>query len=701
MGIMSYLRDRMGKILAFVIGLALLAFIGSEVVHSGSSFFRGDATTVAEVNGEKIDYKDFSQRIEASTDQFRQQYNQPLTPQVTDYIQNTTWNQLLTGILLKKEIDKLGLVVGEAETASMISGNNPDQQIQSQFADETGKFDKAKLNQFLSYINSGKVPAAEFERWGNFVKNVIDSKRQQKYVALVSNGLYVNSLEAQDDYTDKNKLANFKYTVLDYASLPDSKIKLTDDDYSTYYNEHKGQFKNPEETRSFEYVSFNAAPSKQDSAAIKDQVEKLAASFKSAPNDSLFVQINAETKTPLVYAKKGQLDPTLDSTMFNAAKGTVYGPYLAGGKYKIAKLIDTKVGPDSVKARHILLNPATEGGMDKAVAKADSLKKLIQGGKSFDELAKTYSIDKNSAVKGGDLGTFGRGAMIPAFEDAAFDGKAGDLKVVKSQFGVHLLQIESQKGSSKVVKVAVIDKSLTPSSETQNAAYAKAQQFLATVNSDNFTAQAKKAGLAVKTSDDVTGVASSLAGLDNARPIVKWAFGADKGAIGDQVFAVGDQYVVARLSNIKPQGALPLEAIKKQIEPAVLLDVKGKQLAEKFQSALNGSTSIDQVAQKAGSKVTPVQNIVFANPVLPGSSAEYLLVGSIFGSQPNKLSAPVKGQSGVYVYTVESFVNPAPLTNTVREKQQLSQVLAQRTPGSLLDALKDKANVKDNRAKFL
>ncbi|MBL4676090.1 MAG: SurA N-terminal domain-containing protein [Mucilaginibacter sp.] len=701
MGIMSYLRDRMGKILAVVIGLALLAFVAGEVIHTGSSFLKGDATTVAEVNGEKIDYKEFNQRVEISTEQFRQQYNQPLTPQVTDYIQNTTWNQLLTGILLKKEIEKLGLVVGDAETSAMISGNNPDQQIQSQFADESGKFDKAKLNQFLTYINSGKVPAAEFERWGAFVKNVIDSKRQQKYMALVSNGLYVNSLEAQDDYTDKNKLANFKYTVLDYASIPDAKIKLTDDDYSTYYNEHKGQFKNPEETRSFDYVSFNAAPSKQDSAAIKDQVDKLATSFKASTNDSLFVQINAETKAPLVFAKKGQLEPKLDSIMFSAEKGTIYGPYLAGGKYKIAKLIDSKVGPDSVKARHILLNPATEGGIDKAVAKADSLKKLIQGGRSFDELAKTFSIDKNSAVKGGDLGTFGRGAMIPAFEDAAFDGKAGDIKVVKSQFGVHLLQIESQKGSSKVVKVAVVDKSLAPSSETQNAVYAKAQQFLSTVNSDNFAAEAKKAGLTVKSSEDVTGVASSLLGLDNARPVVKWAFGADKGAVSDQVFAVGDQYVVARLSNIKPQGVLPLDAVKKQIAPAVLVDVKGKQLADKLQSALSGATTIDQVAQKAGSKVVPVQNIVFANPVIPGSSAEYKLIGSIFGSQINKLSAPVKGLSGVYVYTVESFANPAALTNTVREKQQLGQALAQRTPGSVLDALKDKANVKDNRAKFL
>lgn len=701
MGIMSYMRERMGKLLAIFIGVALLGFIAEEVIRSGSSFFRGDATTVAEINGEKIDYKDFNARIEVSTQQFKQQYNQPLTPQVTDYIQNTTWNQLLATLLLKKESEKLGLVVGDAESAAMISGNNPDPQIQSQFADESGKFDKAKLNQFLAYVQSGKMAPAEMQRWSEFVNNLIENKKQQKYLSLISNGLYVNSLEAQDDYTNRNKLANFKYTVLDYASVPDASVKPTDDDYNTYYNEHKALFKNIDETRSFEYVSFNAAPSKKDSAVIKEQVDKLATAFKESKNDSLFVQINAETKLPIVFVKKGQLEPKLDSVMFTAEKGYMYGPYLSNGSYKIAKLDDIKVGPDSVKARHILLNSAAEGGMDKAVAKADSLKKLIQGGKSFEELAKTFSIDKNSAVKGGELGTFGRGAMIPAFEDAAFDGKPGELKIVKSQYGVHLLQIESQKGLSKVVKVAIVDKPLSPSSETQNAVYAKAQQFLSTATADNFTAQAKKAGLTIKTSNDVAPTAASIPGLEGARPIVKWAFGADKGAIADQVFAVGDQYVVARLNIIKPKGTLPLEDVKKQIEPAVIAQVKGKMLSEKLQSALNGATTIDQVAQKAGSKVVPLQNIVFANPVIPGASAEYKLVGSIFGSQPNKLSKPVTGQSGVYVYTVESFVNPAPLTNTVREKQQISQNLAQRTPSLVLDALKDKANVKDNRAKFL
>jgi peptidyl-prolyl cis-trans isomerase D len=200
------------------------------------------------------------------------------------------------------------------------------------------------------------------------------------------------------------------------------------------------------------------------------------------------VALNAETKTPIVWQHKGQMDPKIDSLMMNASPGFVYGPYLSNGSYKIAKLDATEIGPDSVKARHILI-PA-QAGLDQALKTADSLKQIIQSGKaSFEQLAKIYSVDKGSAEKGGELGTFGRGAMVPAFEDAVFNGKKGDLKVITSQYGVHLIEIEDQKGSQKVVKVAIVDKPLIASSNTQTAAYSKAQAFLAAVN-DNFTTEA-------------------------------------------------------------------------------------------------------------------------------------------------------------------------------------------------------------------
>ena len=701
MGIMGFLRNRMGMILVVVIGFAMFAFIAGEVIHYGGSFFHGDNTTMGEVNGEKIAVDEFNKRVDQNTQNFQAQSHQTeMTPQITSYIQESTWSQELNEKILNAEMDKLGLVVSDDEKRSLIQGDNPSPQIVQAFGNpQTGQVDRAKLNNFLSNISAAKNDDPMLIRWNDFVDHIVDDKRTEKYLALVSNGLYVNALDAQDDYEAKNKLVNFKYVKLDYTSIPDSKVTVTDDDYETYYNDHKGEFKNPEESRNLEYVVFNAAPSKDDSAVVKTEVDKLAPAFKASTNDSLFVEVNADTKTPLAFQRKGQLDPKIDSIMFGAAKGFVYGPYLSGDSYKLSKLVDEQVGPDSVKARHILLPITTSP--EKTLATADSIKKLIQGGKSFADLAKTYSVDKGSADKGGELGTFGRGSMVPAFEDAVFEGKKGDIKIVTSQYGVHIIDIEDQKGSSKVVKVATVDKLLTASSATQSAAYSKAQAFLGTLNGDNFNDQANKAGLKIVKAPDLNPIASSFNTITSGREIVRWAYKASAGDFSDQVFTSGDQYVVARLTQINPKGTLPLSAVKKQIAPQVLLAVKGKTLADKLQSAVSGASSIDQVGQKAGSPVVPIQNIVFANPVIPGSSAEYKLIGTVFGSQPGKISAPVMGQSGVYVFTVDNFIKPAPLANALRQKQELGQAILQRSQQGILEALKDKANVKDYRVKFL
>lgn len=704
MGIMSFLRDRMGKILVAVIGLALIAFIAGEVITYGRSYLGGDRDSLGEVAGEKIAYEAYMNSVKRNTEMFMQQSGQTsLTPQITEYVQENSWNQTISQVILQKELNKLALTVGDDETKAMISGNNVNPQIAQYFTDQkTGEFNRQALDNFLRQMQSAKAGDPMIQQWTSMVAQLIDAKKGEKYFALVHNGLYVNSLEAQDSYEAKNKLAKFSYVELAYSTIADNKVTLTDDDYQSYYNDHKGMFKNPAEVRSFDFVSFNASPSKDDTVAIKTLVEKLIPELKASTNDSLFVQINSETKAPLVYQRKGQLEPQLDSVMFTATPGFIYGPYVSNGSYKIAKLVTSRVGPDSVNARHILISAATAGGLDKAKAKADSLKKLIEGGRPFAELAKNFSEDKGSAEKGGDVGTFSRGTMFTPFEEAAFNGKPGDLTIIESQAGIHLINIVSQKGSSKVVKVATVDKPLVASNKTQSAAYSKAQAFLGNVNKDNFAELAKKEGLAVRKAEDISGTASSIPGVESARELVKWAYNkAEKGDVVDQVYTLGDQYVVAQLTKIKPAGALALADVKDQIKGEVLIKVKAKQLSEKLQSALNGASNIGQVAQKAGTTAVPVENIVFANPVIPGLSLEYKVIGTVFGMQPNKISKPIEGAHGVFVVSLNSFQNPAALTNNIREKQQLSQTLLQQADSRLFDALKDKANVKDYRFKFL
>ncbi|WP_370870476.1 SurA N-terminal domain-containing protein [Daejeonella sp.] len=699
---MSFLRNRAGIIIVGAIGFAIIAFLVSDAVQMGGSFMQGNQTEVGEVDGNAISILEFNEKVEQNTNNFKQQMGQSnLDPQMTSYIIENTWNQSVSQILMSKEMSRLGLQVSKNELNDLVSGKNPDPQILQNFGDpQTGQLNRMQLNAFLENVKSQPASSPVSQQWTAFLLNIRENKLAQKYTNLIRNSLYVTSLEAREDYDQRNKLANFSFVNLEYSSLPDNQVKLTDQDYSDYYNENKYKFKNPLEKRSFEYIVFDANPSKADSADIKAMVAKTAAEFRVATNDSLFVSINAETKMPITYVRKGQLEPALDSAVFSASNGAFIGPLFSGGVYKMVKVLDLKVGPDSVKASHILLNPATEGGIDKAKAKADSIRGVIARGGSFAKLAAKFGTDA-SKDSGGDLGTFARGAMVPAFEEAVFNGNTGDLKVITTQFGVHVIKINAQIGSSRVAKVAIVDKSFSASNKTQQEAYSKATGFLTLAkNAETFDAEAKKAGYVKSLADNVIATQSSIPGLDSPREMVRWVFGADKGDVSNQVFEMGSKFAVARVVDIFKEGTLPLDQVKKDIEPMVMKQVKARMLIEKMEKALAGSKSIDQVAQKVGRAVTPVQNIVFANPVIPGLSQENVLVGTLFGSQPGKLSKPIEGDQGVYVFIVNGFSKPAPLTNAFKQKVQVSQGLAQRASGEAFKALRDNSKIKDNRVKF-
>lgn len=699
---MTFLRNRAGLIVT-VIGIAIVAFLLGDVVRTGAPFWASSQNQVGSVNGESISYPDFNVQVEQASAMFQQQMGGgSLTPQMKNYAVQQVWNQFVTKEILKQEVEKIGLSVGKDELNALVNGPNPSYQIVQAFTNpQTGQFDKAQLNMFLSRLKSEGTPEMQ-QQWEMLLEGVRDERMGTKYTNLLNNSIYVTSLEANDDYIQRNKLANFKYVLLDYSSIKDADIKLTDADYKEYYDENKNAFKNPEETRSIEYVLVDGRPNQRDTAATLAVVQKLKADLAASTNDSLFASVNSDTKYPYTYLKKGQVSPALDSVLFNAPVGATVGPFLSNGVYEIAKIKDATFSPDSVKASHILLNPTAEGGIDKAKAKADSIKNLIAKGEAFGPLAIQFSQDEGSKANGGDLGTFGRGRMVPEFDKAVFEGKTGDVLIVNSQFGVHIVKIEKQIGNSKVVKAAIVDKTISSGKETIDAAYAKANSFFSALDKDNFKALATKQGLKDATAKRVTAMDNTLDGNEVPRELLRWAFEAKKGDVTDKVYETDHTFIVARLADIQPKGILPLEAIKADIETPVRNLVKARQLKEKAENALKGASSIDQVGQKLGKSPIQVENIVLANPVIPGVALENAVVGTVFGLQPNKPSTAIKGNQGVYVVQVNGFVNPKNqvATEIKAQQKQLIASKAQRSWNSIFKALQDKAKIDDNRIRF-
>ncbi|HIY75940.1 MAG TPA: SurA N-terminal domain-containing protein [Candidatus Sphingobacterium stercorigallinarum] len=698
MGLMTSLRNRAGLVI-FVIGLAIIAFLLGDIINVGTPFWQSSQNEVGSVNGESIDYQTFNAQVDQTNAMYQQQMGGTVSPQMRGFAVQQVWNQYLTQNLLNQEVSKIGLQVGKDELNSMLFGNNPSPQIVQAFTNpETGQFDRNYLNMVVEQSKSNPEIQAQ---WEGLLTNVHDERLNQKYTNLINNSIYTTALEAEYDYNSRNKLANFKYVMLDYASVNDSEINLTDADYKEYYDKNKKAFSNPEETRTIEYTLFDAAPTAADSSSVLAEIQKLKTELAESTNDSSFVSIHSETKYPVRFYSKGQISPGLDSVAFTAAAGTVIGPVLNDNTYEIAKVIQVKTSPDSVNASHILLNPVAEGGVDKAQAKADSIVNLLQGGASFTALAVEFSADPGSKDNGGELGTITRG-MIEELDEVLFDGQTGDVKVVTTNYGVHIVKVNRQIGRSPIAKLAIVDRAIHPSKETTDAAYSKANEFFSAVTTGDFDQIAKQQNVTILKNERTTAMDNMFSGVEVPRDLIRWAFQADKGQLGERIYESDNHFIVARLAEVQPKGIQSLESVKPLIEPVVKNLVKARMLKEKMNNAINGSSSIDQIGEKLQKNVQSVENVALANPVIPGVAMEGRVVGTLFGLQPNKPSDAIEGKQGVYAVQVVGFSNPSALAGEELQNQQkqLTSTKAQRSWSVILKALQDNAKIVDNRIRF-
>lgn len=703
MGLMGSLRNRAGLVI-FVIGLAIVAFLLGDVVRSGSPFWMQKQNEVGSVNGNAIDYQDFNAQVEQTVYQFQQQMGGLESPQMKMYAVQQVWNQFVSKELLNSEIEKIGFTVGKQELNDMVTGQNPAPQIMQTFVNpQTGIFDRNYLTQVINEAQNGNLEIQQ--QWEALLESVKEQRLAEKYSNLVNSAVYVTALEAQDEYTAKNKLANFKYTLLDYSSINDADIKLTDADYKEYYDKHKNEYKSPEETRSIQYVLIDASPTDKDRLNTLNSVQELKEELNTSTSDSLFAISHSDSKSPVTYYKKGQLSTALDSVVFSTAIGTTVGPFESSDKFEIAKVLDSKYSPDSVQVSHIVLNPMLEGGVTQALAKADSIKNLLLKGDNFNSLAVEFSQDPNSKDNGGEMGTFTRGQLSQLgdrFEESIFSAKTGDIIVTESQVGVHILKIGKQVGNSKIVKVAIVDKLISSGKETTDSAYNIANKFLSEANASNFTEVAKQQNLNALSASKLQAMDASINGTEVPRDLIRWIFESKDNQVTDKIFESDNYFIIAKVTGINPKGIQSLTAIKNDITPEVMNLVKARMLKEKVNNALQGSTTIDQIAQKLGKNAINVENIVLANPIIPGVALESTVIGTVFGLQPNKPSKAIEGMQGVYVVQVDSFVNPKELVESERKKQQddMLQASQQRSWGSVFQALQNNAKIDDNRIRF-
>ena len=676
MASLNTLRTKFGIVLSIVIAGALLAFILSLKTEMG---FSGNDPRVGVINGKKINYSEYYNQYEQIKAQSGAQES---NEQQSAMLANAAWQALIGKYVLTPGFDKMGLRVTEPERMSMVSGQHPSQAFYNAFADpRTGEYNVAAVHQFLS---EAEANAQAQQAWAQLNEQARMEREVAKFLGLIKGGVYVNSLEVANGVNSANNTYAGKWAGKKYSAVPDSLIQLKSSDIKAYYNSHKNMFKQTP-SRALSYVVFEVSPTDDDMLALEKSVAEVGAQFAATEELKSFVRANRNGKIADNYVSAKQLSEEEAKALLD---GATYGPVLKNNEWTMARALDTKIVPDSMGIRHIVL-PYTQEAL------ADSLLTVLKGGADFAQVAAQYSVYDATAANGGEVGVMPFSAFSGEFAAALANAKTGDIVKIASGDAIQLMQVYRADKPSKHVQVASITYPVEASAATRRDIHNQAGTF--SVNAKGSVEAFNEAASAAAVTPRIASLAQgerTIRGLEDSRDVARWAYGAEVGDVSE-IFPVGKDYVIAMLTEIDDNEFAPLEKVSAQIRAQVLRDKKYDYIVKE----LSGST-LDEQAKSLGTEVADFDNVTFGAFYVNGPGFEPRLIGAISSTtEKGVLSAPVKGLSGVYVFEVDDIQTSDKQTaegEKVRA-QAMAESMAQQFS---VQAIQQMAKIQDLRGKY-
>ncbi|MBD0825317.1 SurA N-terminal domain-containing protein [Aestuariibaculum marinum] len=703
MAVLNKIRQR-SLFLIVVIALALFSFVLADLFKSGSAF-AGSDNVVATINGKDITREDFLQKVEVMQRQ--------LGPNATNtQVMNRVWDQEVRKAVMETQFEELGISVEKDQMRDILKtalANSPE------FLNEAGLFDENKLNEYIA--NLKETSAEGYSQWVNYEKTIASNALQQNYFNMVKAGLTGTLAEGELEYKLEGNKVDIKYVQLAYSSIADSLVEVSKSDISSYISKNKKQYE-VEASRDIKFVQFNEVASVEDENEIKKELTDLlkdreeynsvtkanesVKGFLSTTDDEGFVNSNSDIKFDDRFLFKSSLPSTIADSIFKLNVGETYGPYKDNGYYKISKVVAAKQVPDSAKVRHILIPfiGAQSAQMDvtqtdaQAKATADSLLAVIKADRSkFPELVTEFSSDKGSVENEGRYDWHPYNTMVPEFNDFEFEGNVGDLGVVKTVFGYHIIEIEGLKEKQKAVQVGTIARRIEPSEATIDKVFRDASSFeLAVLDDKDFDAEAEAQKFVVRPVNGIKVLDENIPGVGNQRQIVRWAFeeGNNVGAI--KRFSVTNGYVIAQLVAKHEKGLMSVEEATASVLPIIRKEKKAEMLRDRV-----SATNLDDLAASQNTSVRTASAINMKNPTISGAGREPLVVGAAFGLSEGETSELIDGNNGVYMVQVTKVTPAVALENYQAAANRVEQQKMNVVTSKLYNALKESADIEDNR----
>lgn len=681
-------------LLLIVIGGAMVAFVFLDF-FTGSGFSQPDRY-VGEVFGEEINMIEYEKRVEAYK-QSLASVGQPITAQAEQQFRNQVWNDMIEAKIMHNEMSKLGMKISRDEFDDIRFGEN----VRQEFAEgenfmnpETGRFDPQLVQQYFAFLQQQYPIFHE-----NQVSRIVNDRLYEKYNNMVKRGIHVNTLDAKNEYYKQEQKVRFNFVVRTFDSMADSLVEVTDKDLKAYYDKHKGDDRFQRDASvDIKFVVFDVTATEEDENEIFEDLEDLKPEFAAAKNDSIFALKYSDSRRGMATRLDPAGDEDLKSFAESAEIGDIVGPFKRMDRWVLAKVVEVD-NEEQATARHILLSNQGGASMDELRSRADSIKRVIQRNKNFEEMVEKFSEDPGSKATGGVYEDFNRQRMVAEFSEAAFDRPIGSLNVVDTDYGVHIVEPMSRT-TARVVNVMEVDARIRPSNRTFNEVYDEANEFsISAEKVSGMEGLAAERGYELKEGNGIKQNAVNIPGVARSLDAVRWAHNTDKTKVGavSEPFEFDTKIVVVGLVDRRKEGVASFEDAKDDIKPEVIREKKAERFAKEM-----ADKSIDDLVGEFGLTSRLAANVSESRPSLPGSGSEPYIVGYALSVAEGAMSPPIRGEKGVYVLEVLSKTAVEPRTEYVAYKDELEEKqrarMSTHTTG-VYKALKEVANVRDDRAK--
>lgn len=701
-----------GPLLVIVIGLALFAFIAGDAwkvlqPHQGKQ-------DVGEVNGEVLSAQDYQKMVDELSEVIKLTNGlNSLTEDQLNNVKDQVWQSYVNNKLIAEQAEKLGLKVTDAEIQSIIDQGTHPLLMQTPFRNpQTGMFDKDMLKKFLvdyANLNASQMPAQYVEYyqkmgafWQFVEKTLAQSTLAEKYQNLVAKSLISNPVAAEDAFNSRTEQSDLLLAGVPYSSINDSTVQVSDSEIKDLYNEKKEQFKQLVETRDIRYIDVKVVPSDADRKAVEKEVTEYSNQLASTTADfGTFVRsTGSSVNYSDVPVSKSVFPADVASRLDSTNVNEVYGPYYnqTDDSFNAFKLLAKVSSPDSIQFRQIQVYADTE---EKTKTLADSIYNALKGGADFAAVAKIYGQTGEAtwvnaqSWEGSELD-----ADNSKFINTLLNQPVNELANLNMGQANLILQVMNKKSMQTKYKVAVVKREVEFSKETYNAAYNKFSQFVAqNTTIDSMVKNAEESGYTLMPRTDLSSAEHYVGGVRSTREALKWIFAAKPGEVSP-LYECGenDHLMVVALDKIHEAGYRDINSVAEMLRAEIRRDKK----AEKIMEEMKKYNSIAQVKGMKDAVSDSVKHVTFSAPayISVTRSSEPVIGAVAAKTAANKVSAPIKGNGGVYMIQVYAKEKGSEKFDAKQEEATLTNMAVRIAGNQLINDLYQTAKVVDQRYLF-